>query len=99
MRLRAGKTNTRIQLFNSGSTLWNIDRVREFFYMENAECILNMKLPSQPSDDFPAWHYERNGIFSVKSAYKLAYNLCYGVRWSDGNINARDSERNIWKSV
>ena len=23
-------------------------------------------------DDFPAWHYDKKGVFSVKSAYGLA---------------------------
>jgi hypothetical protein len=36
-----------------------MDLVRIIFYEEDAECILNMKLASQPSNDFPAWHYER----------------------------------------
>jgi hypothetical protein len=99
----AGKTNTRIrrvnQLVSRNPNEWNMELVREIFYPEDAECILNLKLPSQTCEDFHAWHFERNGIFSVKSTYKLAYNLNYGVRWFAGSSNARDNTRSIWKTV
>ena len=40
----------------------------------DVEEILKIKLYSS-SKDIIAWHYERYGIFSVKSAYKLALNM------------------------
>jgi hypothetical protein len=94
MKPRAGKTNTRIrkvsQLLTNDSTSWNVELVRNIFYPEDADWILNTKLPSSHGDDFPAWQMERNGIFSVKSAYKLAYNLNYGIRWLAGNRSSKD---------
>jgi hypothetical protein len=61
--------------------------------------ILNLALPDQPCEDFPAWHYEWNGKFSVKSAYKLAYNILHGVRWQAGNSEAVENTRNIWSVI
>jgi hypothetical protein len=29
----------------------------------------------QHDEDKPAWHFENTGVFSVKSAYKLAFEL------------------------
>ena len=40
----------------------------------DVEEILKIKLYSS-FEDIIAWHYERSGIFSVKSAYKLALNM------------------------
>lgn len=103
LKPRVGKTKTRIrrvnQLLLHNSNNWNEPLVRKIFYPEDACLILNVKLPDQPCQDFLAWHYERNGKFSVKSAYKLAYNLNNGVRWQAGSSHATDNSRNIWKLI
>jgi hypothetical protein len=46
-----------------------------------------------------AWHYDPSGSFSVKSAYRLAYNLKNGVRWRAGNSAEPDNSRKIWKII
>jgi hypothetical protein len=38
-------------------------------------------------------------VFSVKSVYRLAYNLQHGVRWCAGNSENHDNSRNLWKLV
>jgi hypothetical protein len=73
--------------------------VRECCYPEDASVILNIKLPAHKCEDFPAWHYESNDMFSVKSAYKLAYNLQHDVRWQAGTSEAPDNSRMIWKTI
>nr|TKW24503.1 hypothetical protein SEVIR_3G054800v2 [Setaria viridis] len=57
-------------------------------------------------DDFWAWHYERSGIFSVKSAYRmLIHNRNQRQDWLDSraensNIEgARRSWKLFWKVV
>ena len=100
---RAGRTNTRIrkvnQLITRDTNRWNEDMVRDVFYPEDTPWILNIQLPSHPCKDLPTWHYKRNGIFSVKSAHKLAYNLHHGVRWQAGGSGATDNSRNVWKLI
>jgi hypothetical protein len=46
-----------------------------------------------------AWHYDPSGVFSVKSAYRLAYNLKNGIRWRAGNSGEPDNSRKIWKII
>jgi hypothetical protein len=103
LKPRAGKSNARVrrvsQLLTNGSNEWNQDIVRRIFYAEDAACILNMRLPDQSSEDIMAWHYERNGNFSVKSAYKLAYNLNNGTRWIAGGSGAQNNARKIWSVI
>lgn len=52
--------------------LWKEQLVRETFYPIHAEAILNIKPSRSGNDDVLAWQPELNGIFSVRSTYKLA---------------------------
>jgi hypothetical protein len=36
---------------------------------------MRIRLPSKPTEDFISWFYEKNGLFSVRSVYKLAKEL------------------------
>jgi hypothetical protein len=103
LKARAGRTKDRIrkvsQLLIPGTNMWDEVKVRKCCYPEDAALILDINLPNHKCDDFPAWHYEKNGIFSVKSAYKLAYNIQYEVRWHAGSSAATDNSRKVWKSI
>jgi len=46
--------------------------ISKMFLFHEAEEILNLRIPVSEGDDILAWHYEKSGIFSVRSAYKLA---------------------------
>jgi hypothetical protein len=78
---------------------WNEDLVNKTFSPHDAEQILGIKLPRKPCNDFAAWNYEKSGIFSVKSAYKLAYNLTHEYIASQGNSNTGDASRSLWKCI
>lgn len=41
----------------------------------DADAILNIRLPTKAAEDFAAWHYEENGLYSVHSAYRLGKGL------------------------
>ncbi|KAL5765128.1 hypothetical protein ACOSQ2_017722 [Xanthoceras sorbifolium] len=56
-----------------GKVGWNINLVRSSFLEEDAEAILQLPLSIFPRQDSVLWHYDRYGNFSVKSAYKLAF--------------------------
>jgi hypothetical protein len=103
LKVKAGRTNTRVRkvclLLKPGTNSWDEDVVRECCYPEDASVILNIKLPAHKCEDFPALHYESNDMFSVKSAYKLAYNLQHDVRWQAGTSEAPDNSRMIWKTI
>jgi hypothetical protein len=103
LKVAAGKTNTRIRradhLIIQNPSRWNEHLIRKIFYMEDAEWILKQKLPRNTCHDFLAWHYEKTGEFSVKSAYRLAYNLQHGVRWKAGSSASKDNSRNVWKPI
>ena len=46
-----------------------------------------------------AWHYENNGIFTVKSAYKLALNIKHLNHGNEGSSNQTTGGRSIWNCI
>jgi hypothetical protein len=58
----------------TASGQWNIDLVRQIFLPVDVEA--NLKIPLRNSSkDCLAWEPERHGLFSVKSAYRLLFNI------------------------
>jgi hypothetical protein len=49
---------------------WDHDLVRNLCWEEDAKIILVIPLKSN-MDDFLVWHYDKKGIFSVKSVYHV----------------------------
>jgi hypothetical protein len=72
---------------------------RENFHTEYAELILQMQVPLNGCDDFSAWHYESDGIFSVQSAYKLAYNIQHNAASLPRSSIAGNSSKATWKTI
>jgi ribonuclease HI len=58
-------------LIDSSSATWNEEKLRECFLPMDVDVIKEIPLPSRRHDDFWAWHYERKGVFSVRSAYRM----------------------------
>jgi hypothetical protein len=50
---------------------WKVDQLRQFFLPMDVEAICSIPLCTRRMDDFWAWHYEKSGVLSVRSAYRL----------------------------
>jgi hypothetical protein len=50
---------------------WDEQLIRDIFWPPDADEILQMPI-NEHMEDWPAWHFDAKGQFSVKSAYKLA---------------------------
>ena len=59
------------ELINPLTGFWDEDLVKGTFWPDDASHILKIPL-REGVDDFRAWHFDKKGIFSVKSAYKVA---------------------------
>jgi hypothetical protein len=98
-----GKTRARHRRVNqltvSGSNCWNEHLIRKIFYQHDADLILKTSPPDESKRDFLACHYENNGMFSVKSAYKLAYNICKNGQYEATTSEAKENKRNIWNHI
>lgn len=60
--------------------------------------ILKIKLPRAPMQDTIAWHYEKTGIFSVRSAYRLATSI-HLFPDRVGSSSTPDGARKVWKKL
>ena len=83
----------------SGPRRWDENLVRHLFYPYDAEEILRLRMQSNGEGDFVAWHFEKTGMFSVKSAYKLALTL-KDKKEDEGQCSeAVLGERKIWDVI
>lgn len=59
------------ELIDSTSATWDRTKLQEFFVPTDMEDILSIPLSTRRQDDYRAWHHENNGLFSVRSAYRM----------------------------
>lgn len=78
---------------------WNSELIHQLFHSFDAEAICNIKLPNSDAEDTLAWHYEKSGVFTVRSAYRLAASLQdQANRPASSSTNAADN-RSIWDII
>ncbi|XP_051212082.1 uncharacterized protein [Lolium perenne] len=87
------------QLILPNSNSWNTSLLRELFYDFDVDTILKIKLPGYEVEDCVAWHYENNGCFTVKSAYRLAMSLKQQNRGNESSSSQLNGDRPIWKTI
>jgi hypothetical protein len=87
------------ELIRADSRTWDVEAVRECCWPHDANTILGIKLAGRASDDFLAWSGESNGLFSVRSAYRI------GMQASLQNLSRGQSsfeptgDRTVWEVV
>jgi hypothetical protein len=54
---------------------WNKEKLDECFYETDVADILKIPVGRAGSEDYIAWNYTKNGIFSVRSAYHLKQQI------------------------
>lgn len=64
---------------------WNIECINRIFWPIDAEVICNIRIPSRVEEDCVAWHPDKHGLFSVRSAYKLGWCLAQENNSSSSN--------------
>ena len=87
------------ELFMSGSRRWDENLIRHLFYPHDAEEILKLRILYLGEGDLLAWHYEKNGLFSVKSVYRLALSLKQSIGDSRNSSNVVNGERRLWDII
>ncbi|KAL0448481.1 UNVERIFIED_CONTAM: hypothetical protein Slati_1404500 [Sesamum latifolium] len=72
---------------------WNSRKIQELFWLVDSDIILSIPLSRTGEEDIWVWHYSKNGIFSVRSAYHLACDLDdrrAQLPWFDGSIEVEE---------
>lgn len=54
--------------------MWDANKINQIFLPVDAEIILKLRTSSRDEEDFIAWHPDKLGNFSVRTAYRLAEN-------------------------
>jgi hypothetical protein len=76
----------------------DFNKINQIFNQPDTEEIAKIKIPTRLSEDFIAWHREKSGVFSVRSAYNLALKLKLG-RGVQASSSAPDRARKLWQRV
>lgn len=88
-------------LINPITGMWDELLVKDTFWERDAEIILSM-VTDENSEDWPAWHFNPKGVFTVKSAYKLAVSRREHEKARDasGSNDSDLSQRRFdWKKI
>ncbi|KAH7526808.1 hypothetical protein JRO89_XSUnG0053100 [Xanthoceras sorbifolium] len=75
---------------------WHVDIVRRHFIHEEADLILSLPLSLHPRRDSFLWHFDSRGLFSVRSAYKVALGLQQESLTSSSK-GALEVWKHLWK--
>lgn len=65
----------------------------------DAEEICKISIPESNAEDRIAWHYERNGIFTVRSAYKLVASIQGQTQRIPSSSSSEPNARSIWDLI
>jgi hypothetical protein len=76
---------------------WMEEIVYEYFRDVDVQKILSIRLPSRPTEDFISWLHEKSGVFSVRSAYRLAKEHSETERGAAQSSSEGQAGRPIWK--
>lgn len=72
--------------------------VESSFLPCDSEVILRIPLVDRVVEDRIVWYYEKNGMFSVRSAYK-ALSSRKEAELNKGDVVDASDERSLWKWV
>lgn len=54
---------------------WDENMIKQHFMLEDSERILQISFPKGPEPDQLVWAYDKQGLYSVKSGYQIAFQL------------------------
>jgi hypothetical protein len=103
MKVEGRRNNSRkkwvSELIDANTNTWDVNEVRGCCAARDAEAILSIKLPVRASEDFVAWSAESNGIFSVRSAYRLGLQPTIDALAQGQSSSEASGDRSIWDLV
>jgi hypothetical protein len=78
---------------------WDVQRVQQYFLPTEADEILKIKTSARNENDFIAWYPEKNGLFSVRSGYRMAFNEHLEAQGGLATSSRPGGERPIWRMI
>ncbi|PNT67131.1 hypothetical protein BRADI_3g21421v3 [Brachypodium distachyon] len=78
---------------------WNMERLNNFFLPIDIECIVRIKPSIRNEQDFLAWHPDKRGQFSMRSAYHLGRDISPTGQTYGATSSRPDGSSPKWKSI
>lgn len=95
--------NTQVEkvcdLFTPGTRQWNTQLVNNSFCALDAREILNLKPGLRMTEDLDAWALEKNGLYSVRSCYRMLKQESDQRESFELNEPCSSDDRRWWKKV
>jgi hypothetical protein len=90
------------EFINAPMASWNLEALNEYFIPMDVEAILAIPLSTRRLDDLWAWHYEKSGLLTVRSVYRMLERTKRRREdWLEGrsaSLNIEAEER-AWKRL
>ena len=83
----------------SDSKEWDETLIHQLFHTYDAEQICKIKIPRSEVEDCVAWHEEKSGVFTVRSAYKVGENLKQQNNALASSSRNDADDRSIWDLI
>lgn len=87
------------ELLDVENRTWDEQLISELFWPIDVQRILNIPLSIGMMEDFVSWHYNKNGIFSVKSAYHTEWGHQHGRKLRMTNSLQTSSTSPVWRTI
>lgn len=90
------------ELIDQTTLTWKRDLVQCYFTSMDCDAIFNIPLSTKRLEDFWAWHYEKKGVFSVRSTYRmLVHNKEVTKAWEEQEPGRSDTatEKKEWQDL
>lgn len=87
------------QLFMENQRSWDNQLVEQIFCLEKVALLLSILLSVRNVNDKLVWHWEKNGKFSIRSAYHIARKDCEIMRITMESLGAQDGDLVLWKRL
>jgi hypothetical protein len=87
------------ELIDPNTGTWNEGFLRAHFYSIDVNSILQIPLNIHGFDGFIAWNHNRNGQFSVRSAYHLEWKHSFAPRSGNMAILGTSIHNPVWKEL
>ena len=101
-RLQGNNMRMVSDLIDNTTGCWDMQRLKQSFLPMDWEAIASIPLSTRRQVDFWAWHYEKTGVFTVRSAYRmLVSNREKRTDWIEHNPGRSDcsAERKEWTDI
>ena len=84
------------ELINPVDGRWDVNLIQSIFWPVDVHRILQIPI-GHGHEDMVAWHHNRNGIFSVRSAYHTQWKYKFDHNAVEGGTGPSSVWRQLWK--